>query len=178
MLIVSKIKNLYWKVKRLYILFFNPHLITERTKYLFIFSHMRSRSSLLSHVLGSNSEICGYRELHRSYLNQIDLLETRIDLYHDQKKELHNKYLLDKILHNDHIVSSKIFEIAQPKIIFLLREPKSTFESMINMGYITGIDWYKDPQKVLKYYASRLLELEKYAKQIEEVEGVIFYLIS
>lgn len=145
----------------------NPDIVTSRSKYLFIFSHMRSRSSVLSHILGSNPGICGYRELHRSYINRLDLVKMRIQLYQELKTNIDQKYLLDKILHNNCIVSPKVFKIAKPKVLFLLREPQGTIQSITKyMGYFRERTKYQNPQEGLNYYRARLACIEKYAREI------------
>lgn len=141
-------------------------IINGESKYLFVFSHMRSRSSVLSHILGSNEGVCGYSELHNSYVSQIDIMKMRVKLYIDLKCDLKGKYLLDKILHNNLEVSTEVISAITSKIIFLIRDPESTLKSIINMGYITGIDWYKNPEKASKYYCSRLSRLVEYSKNI------------
>ncbi|MDY7013544.1 MAG: sulfotransferase family protein, partial [Cyanobacteriota bacterium] len=41
-------------------------------RVLFILSHMRSGSSLLTHILNSNPEIIGYGETHLQYSSEAD----------------------------------------------------------------------------------------------------------
>lgn len=141
-----------------------PNLIFGHSKYLFILSHMRSRSSVLSHILGSNDRVCGYSELHLPYVSYIAIMRMRLKLYLDLKSDLRDKYLMDKILHNNCEISNEMWEVMAPKVIFLLREPESTIKSIINVGNITGVDWYKSPKKASEYYCSRLLRLAEYAE--------------
>ncbi|QSP93677.1 hypothetical protein LPB19_10720 [Marinobacter salinisoli] len=108
-------------------------------------------------------------------MNQMDLLKMRIGLYHDLRVDLRGKYLLDKILHDDHKVSKEILETACPKVIFLLRRPESTLKSILNMARMPGMEGYLDPQKALVYYCSRLTNLVKYA---QVVKGKYFFLES
>lgn len=127
---------------------------------------MRSRSSVLSHILGSNPEICGYSELHLFYKNMIMLKKMKEELSSEHilsKKQ----YLFDKILHNFDF-SDEIFTATNSKFIFLLRKPESSFKSIINMGYLTGVDWYKDPKQVVNYYISRLEGLEKLSEKAKD----------
>lgn len=154
------------KAKKLALISSHPHLITCQTKYLFIISHMRARSSVFSHVLGSNPNICGYSELHRTYLNRKDLFDMRCQLYRDLECKLEGKYLLDKLLHNRFDVSDNVIKIAKPKILFLLRDAESTIKSIIALA--NRIDWneFKDPESATDYYCSRLLRLEEFAKKI------------
>lgn len=151
---------------KLFHLGLNPQLFFLKTKYIFLFSHMRSRSSALSQVLGSNPQIFGYRELHRSYLNVADLVRMRTDLFIEFKYPLQNIHLFDKLLHNENSISNKIIEMVDPKIIILLRDPESTLKSIINMCLITGVDEYNSPGKALAYYCSRLNNLEEFGNRI------------
>ena len=125
---------------------------------------MRSRSSVLSHILGSNNDICGYSELLNSYTHKIDLMNMRMKLYYDLKCDLKNKYLLDKLLHNKLDISKGLLETITPKVIFLLRKPESTIKSTFQMGKTIDDDWYKSFEKISEYYCSRLSRLEEYAE--------------
>lgn len=166
------------KVRKLSLVVSNPHILTCRSRYLFILSHMRSRSTVLCHVLGSHAEIVGYSELHRCYNNRFDLLKMRADLCVETaqgstKRNLSNKFLLDKILHNEIVVSDELLEQAQPKVIILLREPEATLKSIIQMGYRTGVAWYQDPERAAAYYCKRLDALAEYGRKLN---GRYFYL--
>lgn len=147
------------KTKKMAILMANPNILFGKKKYLFVCSHMRSRSSVLSHILGSNPRICGYKELHQPYIGPMSLLRMRLKLAIDLSPDFKNKYLLDKIL-NNYEISDAILVKAQPKILFLLREPEETIKSIINMGQRTGVKLYKNPEKVTSYYCKRLQSLE------------------
>lgn len=161
------------KARKLSIVAANPHIVTCRTRYLFILSHMRSRSSVLSHVLGSNSEICGYSELQQSYTGRLDLLRMRAEIHREAKCSLSNKFMLDKLLHDHCFVSDDLLELAKPKIVFLIREPEGTIKSMIDLGQRTGDKAYLDPGRVGQYYCSRLSSLERYA---DKVAGEYFFI--
>lgn len=151
------------KVRTLFAVALKPSILTTDAKYLFILSHMRSRSSVLAHVLGSNDGICGYSELHHSYAHYKDIIKMRIKLYDDLQCDLKGKYLLDKLLHNKLDVSESLLESVSPKIIFLLRDPESTIKSTVRLGQLTGEDWYADPEQAAQYYCSRLSRLQEYA---------------
>ncbi len=157
--------SLQTKARKLSIIATNPEILFCKKKYLFVVSHMRSRPSVLSHILGSNPEICGYKELHQSYKGKMSLINMQIELVKDLKCNLRNKYLLDKIL-NNFTISDDILKNTQLKILFLLREPEATIKSIINMGYKTEVDWYKDPIKVTEYYCKRLRHMEHFANRV------------
>jgi hypothetical protein len=148
------------KAKKLAILIANPEILFSKKKYLFVVSHMRSRSSVLSHILGNNPEVIGYKELHQAYTGKKSLINMQIELAKDLKPNFKNKYLLDKIL-NNYTISDAILKKVQPKMLFLLRDPEETIKSILNMGFKTGVAQYKDPIKVTEYYCKRLRNLEQ-----------------
>ena len=134
------------------------------TRYLLILSHMRSRSSVLSHVLGSNPEICGHSELHISYRrNRLALLVMRAIIYSDTKDKFAGRYLLDKVLHNNYELPPDLLAAMQPKVLFLIREPGSTLRSTIKMGDVMPDFWFSDPDRITDYYCQRLAKLQEYA---------------
>lgn len=121
---------------------------------------------MLSHILGSNPEICGYSELYLPYKTRKDLIRMRLRLYHDLRCRLKDKYLLDKLLHNRCSISDTVHEVAKPKV-FLLRDPENTLKSIIHMGNLTGSNRDKDPTRASGYYCSRLLHLEEQSKTLK-----------
>ena len=132
--------------------------------YILIISHMRSYSSLLSHILGSHPEINGYAECHQSYqrLSDFQLLEEKIASHYDAAIE--GRYLLDKILHNRLKVSKSVLRSERVTIIFLVREPFSTMQSILRMSELRNPrHWFSSPEKVAKYYIKRLKDIRSYA---------------
>ena len=121
-----------------------------------ILGHMRSYSTLLSHILGSSDEICGYCETH-TYYNRPDFYNTlrqRIEI--NTSENIAGKYLLDKILHQRY-QPHLILKQYKPKLICLLRKPEATIKSIINMGTnIHQWDWHQNPSLVLQYYIKTL----------------------
>lgn len=127
-----------------------------KADYLFIHSHMRSRSSLLAHILGSNTEIIGYSEQHRSYRNPQSFIDLRISLSKEFQNNFRNKILLDKLLHNQYFVKENLIKKYDPKLIFLIRKPEDTIKSIIHLGEELGIKLYSNQEWLLKYYTSRI----------------------
>jgi hypothetical protein len=157
--------SLSTKAKKLSLILSNPSLIKPKAKYIFMLSHMRSRSSLLSHILGSNEAICGYSELHYSYPKKSSLLKMHVELYQDLSCNLNGKYLFDKLLHNSMVLSDEVINHTNAKLVFLLREPESTVKSIINMGDLTGESNYKNQSIAFEYYCGRVKQLLEYAKK-------------
>jgi hypothetical protein len=134
-------------------------------KILFILSHMRSGSSLLTHILNSNPEIIGYGETHTQYASEKDFKTLMFKVYWNIRDlNMNHKYILDKVLHNNKfleyqfLVSDKIFGI------FLIREPQRSLASMLELKP----HWSE--KDALNYYCERLSKLEEYAKLINNKE--------
>lgn len=114
---------------------------------ILLLGHMRSYSTLLSHQLGSHPEISGYAELHKSY----PYLKPRSN----------DNYKLDKILHNQYIVSEDVLKNSH--LIITVREPEDTIKSIVRLGYKLNINWFKNQYLALNYYLDRLKKLKEIA---------------
>lgn len=136
-------------------------------KVLFILSHMRSGSSLLTHILSSNPAIKGYGETHIQYESELDLRRLMFKIYfHSQefknfqdlrKLNMDHIYILDKILHDHKLLNENLLELENFYFIFLIREPKRSLISMLDHKP----HWTE--QDALQYYRQRLSTLARYA---------------
>lgn len=170
----NPVRHRITKARQIASLFLRPGNAFCKVKHLFVFSHMRSRSSLLSHILGSNPGICGYSELHQDYNAQLNLFALRAALNQEQQCSLENKYLLDKLLFSRQ-VSDAVLEMAKPKVILLLRRPNDSIRSLIKMGRSTSIEWHGDPEAVSSYYRASMVWLQGFA---ERLGGDFFFIES
>ena len=127
---------------------------------------MRSRSTVLSHVLGSNPEICGYRELHVDYKGRAPFFKMKTVLYSELESNFKGKFLLDKLLHDNKHCDS-LLEMGNAKIIFLLRSPEDTIKSILSMWDMTGKKMDDPYNKAMEYYCSRLNSLIQYAEKLK-----------
>lgn len=136
---------------------------------------MRSRSSVLSHILGSNPQICGYSELQMRYfdMSSLDLMEEKIQLNGLCKRNI--GFYFDKILHNNLGISNDVISNQDCHFIIMMRNPSETISSIYRMGAITDVEWYTDMEKVLEYYCERLLEMENYSHKLK---GRYFFIES
>ena len=134
---------------------------------LFVFGHMRSYSSLLCHILGSHPEIDGYCETHIKYRWYFDLLRLRRRVVQLTGEPLRGRYVLDKVLH-DYPLARSILRSESARAIVLLRKPKATVRSIMNMGLrYSDVPWYRDLDAVVRYYEARLAALVKLADQMD-----------
>jgi hypothetical protein len=137
------------------------YIRTQRRPYRFIFiiSHMRSGSSLLTHLLTSNPAICGYGETHRRYYAEINfkaLVGNVLYTLRDGPLAGNEKYVLDKVLHN-HLLSPRRLRALQDerfRVIFLLREPYATLSSAVQTLHLPVA-------QAVDYYLKRVARLEE-----------------
>jgi len=147
-------------------------------KILLLFSHMRSGSSLLTHILNSNPEIIGYGETHLEYSSELDLKKLMLKVYFQgqefttikdvEKLKMSEKYVLDKVLHNNKFLTADFLASDKIVTIFLIREPKRSLKSILELKP----KW--NESQVLNYYVERLEMLAKYARIINSKERSFF----
>ena len=135
---------------------------------LFVLSHMRSYSSLLSHVLGSHPQIDGYCETHLRYRFSFDLWRLRAKVKRLTGEPLRGRYVLDKILHN-YPVAHGILANPRTRAVFLLREPADVVQSIIHMGtHLDPLEQNTNVGQVTSYYEARLRRLAELAPVLGE----------
>jgi hypothetical protein len=128
---------------------------------------MRSFSSLLCHILGSHPEISGYAEAHLSYFGRLDLQRLARKVQRVTDHATLGRYVLDKVLHNHREIAPGVLGRPELKLVFLLRNPGDTFQSILNLARIQGTKGnFNDPVRVLDYYIKRLKQLEQYCAYI------------
>jgi hypothetical protein len=131
---------------------------------LFILSHMRSYSSVLSHVLGSHPQIDGYCETHLRYRFSFDLLRLKWRVRRLTGEPLRGRYVLDKILHN-YPVASAILENPRTRAIILLRQPVDVVQSIVHMGrHLDLNEQNSNVANAAQYYVERLGQLTQLAR--------------
>ena len=126
-------------------------LVHENPGYVLVLSHMRSYSSLLSHILGSHPEISGYFEQHHSYPATRDLDHLHWwSATQDTRFAKPARLLFDKPLHNHLEVGPSVLCSPQVYVIYLLREPADTLTSIAKHFP----QW--DEGHVIDYYCRRV----------------------
>jgi len=105
--------------------------VLKRRNYIFLLSHIRGYTTLLSHILGSHREISGYGETWRSYRTARDLLELRCAICTHGNYKPNCTYFLDKMLHNRLQISDSILSRTGIHYIFMIRKPVPTIKSMV-----------------------------------------------
>ena len=149
---------------------YGDNSLLKRRGFILLCSHMRARTTLLSHIVGSHPSVCGYAELHQKLRGWPDLLELCAKAEDASGKIAAHRYVLDKIVHNLPI-RQKVLDRDDVSIIVMIREPLQTIESILKIkaGGIRDLDGACD------YYAARLAALRDL---IDRRRGRVFYLDS
>src|SRR5882724_7053874 len=135
-------------------------------RHLFLFGHMRSYSSVLSHILGSHPQIDGYCETHTKYRTRLDLLRLHYRVRKLTGEPLDGDYVLDKVLH-DYPMAQSILGSRRTRGIVLVRRPRETVRSIIEMGLnYSPVAWHRDFERVASYYEARLAGLLRLAEEL------------
>ncbi|TVR05719.1 MAG: sulfotransferase family protein [Phormidium sp. GEM2.Bin31] len=155
----------------------SPYQIWGRSqpmKILIILSHMRSGSSLLTHILNQNPAILGYGETHITYQTPQDFKQLMAKVYwqcHEFKSlsdlkylRMTHQYVLDKVLHNKLIADKSLLNHPQVSVIFLIREPATTLTSLQKLKP------HLEQHEQLRYYKNRLITLGNYAEFVNDNE--------
>lgn len=144
--------------------------LLKRRGFILLCSHMRARTTLLSHIVGSHPSVCGYAELHQKLRGWPDLLELCAKAEDASGKTAAHRYVLDKIAHNLPIRQS-VLDRDDMSMIVMVRDPLQTIGSILKIeaGGIRDLDGACD------YYASRLAALRDL---IDRRRGRVFYLDS
>ena len=128
-------------------------------KTLFLLGHMRSYSSVLSHILGSHPQVSGYCETHTKYRTYFDLWKLRWRVRKLTREPLRGDYVLDKVLH-DYPMCRSVLNSHRTRGIILIRRPRETVRSIIEMGLThSPVAWHRDFELVAGYYETRLAGL-------------------
>ena len=157
-----------------------PYRVAFRAKsyrFLLLLSHMRSGSSLLTHLLTANPEVIGYGETHINYTDANDFRQLLKKVYWQaqdfrtlgdmQNLRMHHRYVMDKVLHNKKFLDHGFLQSGQVYAIFLLREPERSLAS------IADLKPHWDHQDAIEYYSERLAMLVDYARLINDPQRTL-----
>ncbi|NEZ61816.1 sulfotransferase family protein [Leptolyngbyaceae cyanobacterium CCMR0082] len=157
-----------------------PYGVAFRAKpyrFLLLLSHMRSGSSLLTHLLTTNPEVIGYGETHTNYADADDFKGLLKKVYWQaqdfrklgdvQNLRMNHQYVMDKVLHNKKFLNHDWLQSEQVYAIFLLREPERSLAS------IADLKPHWNQQDTIEYYAERMAVLVDYARLINNPERML-----
>jgi len=140
---------------------------------IFLLSHMRANTSLVSHILGSHPQISGYYEMHLSYRSENDLKKQQeLYLSKDVIKDS-SHYLFDKLLHNDYELLLESLNREKIKLLVSIRTPEQSIKSIVNLFRNKKVQRsYAHPEAALEYYRARIAALTSFC---ERYKGSYYY---
>lgn len=138
-----------------------PSLTRAPSQYLLVLSHMRSRSSVLSHILGSHPQIEGYLENHQAYRSRWDFIRLKAKLRYAIGRNLQATYVLDKVLHNHRVIRPELLQRDNVNALFLLRKAADAIPSIARL--LNPEKPQLAVERAVGYYQQRLLTLADYA---------------
>jgi hypothetical protein len=128
---------------------------------------MRSGSSLLHHLLQTNSSILGAGESNRVYRSAADL--RRFGVWaHAKRRSLLNwrLYVADQINHTDKLPEASLLSRSDVKTIILIREPHATIASLVKMTHHFYESKWSE-HNVINYYLERIEALSALAETLK-----------
>lgn len=152
--------------RNLRLLLRHPSVFLGPREYVLVLSHMRSRSTLLAHLVGSHPEVAGYAEMNLTYSRRRDLLRLRGTVARSLDGRLDGRLVLDKVLHDHHPVSCAVLEDPVVHPVFLVRRPVETLASILRMNErLPEMALYSGEEGATAYYVDRLATLEQLARE-------------
>lgn len=143
--------------------------ILSPKQHIFLLSHMRSYTSLFGHIMGSNPEVCGYYEMHIGYYSWRSLIRQKLLYFTQEDPKPGFRYMFDKVLHNEHHVSSTILNNEQAKAIFCLRHPRDVIPSILKLYQQLDPTHELNSETVAtRYYIQRLAMLIQLAESMHQ----------
>jgi len=144
-------------------------------RFIFLLAHMRSGSTLLTHILNRNPDITGATESGIFYHTKKDLLLS-IYWVHlcNRNVRFKAKFVIDQINHNRFLPDDELLEEKGMSFIFLIREPLKSLNSMLTNPY-RYYSTTRTEEGALFYYVSRLQKLEYYARRINDKVRTVFF---
>ncbi|MBA2883006.1 hypothetical protein HNR65_003363 [Desulfosalsimonas propionicica] len=150
-------------LKRLLIALINRQISEENISMMFIIGHMRSGSTLLVHLLANHPMILGYGETHHNYQTVKDFGAVSYKILRKFNRYLPKEdYILDKVLHEEKGLTSRLTKYKKTKVILLVREPERSIKSILSLG----LDKTSSEAKALEYYKERLKTIEEFATRL------------
>jgi hypothetical protein len=150
-------------------------------EHIFLLSHMRGYTTLMSHILGSHPEISGYSETsyvtRKPYRSFLDLLKIRLVVAFHQNYKPGCRYVLDKINLNDPQIADSILAKRSTKWIIMIREPLATIRSIVALhrkyvrqGSPAGPSIIPaNPESAANYYCDRIAGLLRIVERLQHL---------
>jgi hypothetical protein len=132
---------------------------------VFIMGHMRSGSTLLTHILISNAELIGCGERNVPYRLEDDLDKLEIAARRSQRSLFRGvSYVVDQINHDEFTPDTDLFKSERIRCIFLIREPEEAIQSLLRLTQPSSDPW--SVERAIDYYVARLNSLSVFRERV------------
>lgn len=147
-------------------------LLGEDTGIVLVLAHMRSGSTLLTHILLSHPDILGCGERNAVYSSSRDLERLKLDARYRRREYLRRyRYVADQVNHTRFLTNQEVLNDPRVRKIFLVRAPEPSLASMVDvLGHYYGTTL----EEAASYYAERLAALADHAEQLRDPETALF----
>jgi hypothetical protein len=140
----------------------NVALQRRKYQYVFVLAHMRSGSTLLSHILTSHPDFVGAGETHTCYTTAADikkLVPRTCELL--RTVNLDAKYVVDKITMDQYLTDKVLSTLPIVGSLIIIRNPEAALKSIISL-----FQWKE--AMALDHYVSRLETLGRYGEILRD----------
>jgi hypothetical protein len=145
---------------------------SARPMTVFIMGHMRCGSTLLLHLLLTTPEIIACGERNAAYRTREDLDKLEIEARIAERSPFRRvRYVADQINHDQFTPNLELLRGEQVRCVFLVREPESTIQSILNLTRTFYKPWL--PSQAVDYYSQRLRTLTGYAADLDGRNAVL-----
>lgn len=125
---------------------------------IFVFSHMRSRTTALSNVLLNSDEITGFGEAHVTYNRSISVQRLILALIKARSYNRSARYVFDKVLHSRYYKDPHR-KLYSAKAIFLVRDPWQSIASIKELYTKLELREYQSYEDIAHYLIDSYNEL-------------------
>ncbi|WP_299211975.1 sulfotransferase [uncultured Aquimarina sp.] len=147
-------------------------MASKRINYLLVMGHMRSRSSLLTHILLSHPTMIGLGESNAIYESNLKLLYMKSKtLLKNKSINFFKKVYVDQINHNSKTPNPKIFQKKNLKVIILTRPPDASVASIMTLTKKHYTPWSDEKSK--KYYYDRMSYLIQLKEKLSDDQCLV-----
>lgn len=134
-------------------------------RHVLMFSHMRSYSTLIGHLLGSHPQVSGYSEQQQSYRTFADLSGLCYGIWKVSDHRVEGDYLFDKLLHDGHVVTDRVLERPDVLPIYAVREPVASLRSIVAMARAKNRPAWQDPEGASRHLHKRYAAVRDLAER-------------
>ncbi|MGF1685690.1 hypothetical protein L4C36_03235 [Photobacterium japonica] len=146
------------------------------TQHVFLISHMRANTSVVSHLIGSHDDISGYYEMHIGYYSWKSLINQKFIFHEQNVSEPLTPIYFDKLLHNDHGVNPALLGHQNVKCLFSIREPIATINSIVKLYRSKHPEHpFTEQHNAAVYYCERIQGIIDFAMAFEGDNAYLYY---